>query len=329
VIDADEAATRILEYPRDSLLQCTLSDLFPMPPWAGQVDNLEAIREQMFERAFTWDTIIRRRDGSLLPIRATLRALRVEDGFVVQAVYRDLSLEKRAQMETLQSEKMRLLEEIGSALAHEFNTPLAVALGNLDMLLESGVDPEHSLLLQPARRAVQRIADTVSSIHRFARPVVPSAWAEVDLSVLAWEVVEQTRPLWEAAPHAEGRQITVRLETWPVPGVRADPIELQEGLRELLSNAVQALPQGGTIVVRTEESEGRALLSVADDGVGMSEKVRQFCLEPFFTTRRPAATGLGLNRVYHTAQRHRGRLEIQSAEGQGTCVTLSLPMVQT
>jgi signal transduction histidine kinase len=109
--------------------------------------------------------------------------------------------------------------------------------------------------------------------------------------------------------------------------VHAHLLELQEALRELLANAVQALPQGGTIVVRTEQVDDYALLGVSDDGVGMSEHVRQFCMEPFFTTRRPAATGLGLNRVSHTALRHRGQIDIESREGHGTRVTLRLPLL--
>ena len=78
--------------------------------------------------------------------------------------------------------------------------------------------------------------------------------------------------------------------------------------------------------MRTEEAEGQVLLSVADDGVGMSEMVRQQCLEPFFTTRRPTGTGLGLTRVYDAVLRHRGQVQVESAEGQGTRVTISLPL---
>ena len=99
-------------------------------------------------------------------------------------------------------------------------------------------------------------------------------------------------------------------------------------LRELLANSVQALPQGGTIVVRTEQVADYALLSVSDDGVGMSEHVRQFCMEPFFTTRRPMASGLGLNRVSHTALRHRGQVDVESGEGHGTRVILRLPLLR-
>jgi signal transduction histidine kinase len=152
------------------------------------------------------------------------------------------------------------------------------------------------------------------------------AWTMVDLSLLARDTVELTRPMWETAPQAQGQSIHLRLETAPVPTLRANPVELQEALRELLANAVQALPEGGTITVRTEEADGQVLLSVSDDGVGMPEMVRQRCTDPFFTTRRPAGTGLGLTRVYDTALRHGGQTQVESAEGQGTRVTIRLPL---
>jgi signal transduction histidine kinase len=135
------------------------------------------------------------------------------------------------------------------------------------------------------------------------------------------------RPVWQAEPEAQGQTIRVRLETSSLPALHANPLELQTALRELIKNAVEALPAGGTIVVRTEEVEDTVLLSVEDDGVGMPELVRQHCLEPFFSTHRPGGTGLGLTRVYDTALRHRGQVDVHSVEGVGTRITLSLPLV--
>ena len=110
-------------------------------------------------------------------------------------------------------------------------------------------------------------------------------------------------------------------EDAPVAGDRLGP-----GAPAQHNAAVQALSLGGTIVVSTEVQGEQVVLKVADNGVGMSEEVRQRWLEPFFTTRRPLAAGLGLNRVYHIVLRHRGDLQIESAEGQGTRVIISLPV---
>jgi PAS domain S-box-containing protein len=327
-IDVDEAACRILGYSREVLLQLGVGDIIPLPPWADQVDTLQGVRDQLVRGIpITYDTTVRRRDGSLMPARMTLQMLPTPDGLVTRGTFHDLSMEKQAQLQALQAEKQRLLQEIGSGLAHELNTPLAILMGNVEMALEESEDPELHALLEPARDAAQRISGAVQSIQRFARPVLPGSWTSVDLSQLAAQVVDQTRPLWEAGPQAEGRPIHLYLETLPVAPVRGNPIELQEAIRELLANAVQALPHGGRIVVRADQddSDGQTRLSVADNGVGMTEEVRQRCIEPFFTTRRPAASGLGLNRVHHTVLRHRGRLTIESTEAEGSRITLSLP----
>jgi PAS domain S-box-containing protein len=326
-LDVDDAACRILGYPRERLLQRAISDMIPLPPGSENVDTLAAVREQMIQGiAITYDTIVRRRDGAIIPVRMTIqRVMSIQDRVIFRVTFSDLSREMDAQLHTLEREKQRLLQEIGSAIAHEVNTPLAVVLGNLEMMLEEYTDPDAQMLLRPAHDGAVRISAAVQKLQRFAKLILPSTWAAVDLSRLAEEVVEKSRPIWDTAPRAEGRPIELAVQTVPVPVVRGNPKELLDAVSELLSNAVQAMPHGGAIVVSTSEQDGHALLTVSDTGVGMNDEIRQRCIEPFFTTRRPAATGLGLNRVYHTVMQHRGRLAIESAEGAGTSVTINLP----
>jgi len=330
VIDADGAASRFLGYPRPALLERVLADIIPMPAWADQVDNLGAIRGEMLAgKTFTFDTVVRRRDANLIPVRLELRAFPVPDGFVARGIFHDRRTEERAQAWALQAETLRLLSDIGSGLAHAINSPLAIVLGNMEMLLGETQDPDVRALLEPARNAAERISRALQDLQRFARPVMPGAWTEIDVGQLARDSVEASRPLWETGSKAAGQSICVRVEVQGRLPIRGHALELQEALHELLTNAAQALPEGGTIVVRTEDAQGQVAITVADDGVGMSENIRQFCMEPFFTTRRPSGNGLGLNRVEHIVQRHRGTVEIESAEGQGTRVTLRFPLLRS
>ena len=108
----------------------------------------------------------------------------------------------------------------------------------------------------------------------------------------------------------------------PVTGSEAD---LREALTNLIFNAVDAMPQGGTITVCTHTSNSRIIMEVADTGTGMTEEVRQRCLEPFFTTKGDRGTGLGLSMVYGILQRHQGTVEIETTLGKGTTFRLSLP----
>jgi CheY-like chemotaxis protein len=94
----------------------------------------------------------------------------------------------------------------------------------------------------------------------------------------------------------------------------------------LIFNAVDAMPEGGRIAIEVSIEAGHALLRLRDNGVGMTEEVKQRCLEPFFSTKGERGTGLGLSMVYGIIERHRGRLDLESAPGQGTTFTISLPI---
>ena len=324
IIDADEAACRILGYARQDLLKLRLVDLIPLPPGVDESQALIPLRERVFQGApVNFDASLRRRDGRLIPVRVHLQALPLTEGPVVRGVVRDLSMDRQADAQAVRVEKMRLLSEIGSGVAHHLNSPLAIVLGNAEMLLEEAAESEQRLLLEPIRDAAHRIADAVREIHRFARPPLAGAWTSVDLSQLAGEAVEAARESHRPEPD---RPIRFAVETQPVPNVYGTPSELREAIGELLANAVQALPKGGTIGVRTAQVDDWVVVSVTDDGVGMSDEVRQRCTDPFFTTRRPTSNGLGLTRVYDTVIRHGGHTALESAEGQGTCVTISLPI---
>lgn len=326
VIDVDEAACRILGYSRQDMLQRSLVDLIPIPPGVDESQALIPLRERVFQGApVTFDASLRRRDGGLLPVRVHLQSLALPGGPVVRGVVRDLSMDKHTDTESVRAEKMRLLSEIGSGLAHHLNSPLAVVLGNAEMLLEEVAQPEQRALLEPIRDAARRIAAAVQDIHHFARPALAGAWTIVDVNQLAVEVVEAARAARRQEPDPP---IRMAVETRPVPRIYASPSELREALGELLANAIQALLQGGTIVVRTAQAADRVVVTVTDNGVGMSDEVRQRCTDPFFTTRRPMSNGLGLTRVYDSAIRHGGQVHVESMEGQGTRVTLSLPVAE-
>ncbi|HZS00111.1 MAG TPA: ATP-binding protein [Chloroflexota bacterium] len=326
-LDADDAACRILGYPREELLQRAIRDIIPLPPGAEHVDTLAAVRNQM-ERGVpvTYNTICRCRDGTLLPVRDTIQRVDVPDGFVYRTTFVDLSGEQEAQVRAIQTEKQRLLQEIGVRLAHKLNNPLSVISGNIEMALDEYQEPGLLELLQPVRSAAERVAATVRELGNFTTLTAAGGWASIDLNHLANQVVEEMRARWDGRPRPEGGATTLQLDTVPVASVRGSKAELEEALRELLTNAAQAMPQGGAITIRTGQSKDGVFLSVSDTGVGMNDEVRQRCVDPFFTTKGPAATGLGLNRVYHTVLRHHGHLQVESTIGRGSRMTIVLPL---
>jgi CheY-like chemotaxis protein len=122
--------------------------------------------------------------------------------------------------------------------------------------------------------------------------------------------------------------ITIRMQTELQPNVPvfADEAELREAFTNLVFNAVDALPRGGMITLRTSTQAEQAILEISDTGTGMTDEVRQRCFEPFFSTKGDAGTGLGLASVYGIIQRHGGEIRIHSKLGQGTTFTIRLPV---
>jgi CheY-like chemotaxis protein len=176
---------------------------------------------------------------------------------------------------------------------------------------------------------VDDVAQTVARMGEFYRLREPeSALAPVDLNLLAEHVIDLTRVRWSDMTQHRGAVIEVTLEQDsalpPIAGVQS---QIRDALVNLVFNAVDAMPQGGTLKLRTRiANSGRAKMAVveiSDTGIGMDENTRRRCLEPFFTTKGSRGTGLGLPMVYGVAERHGASLEIESAPGKGTTVRLT------
>jgi CheY-like chemotaxis protein/anti-sigma regulatory factor (Ser/Thr protein kinase) len=153
-----------------------------------------------------------------------------------------------------------------------------------------------------------------------------AALQPIDLEELLGQVVELTRPRWADMPNRHGLVVDLRLEAMEaLPPLAGVPGEIREALMNLVFNAVDALPQGGSIRLRAAVQEPFLAIEVADTGLGMDEEQKARCLEPFYTTKGANGTGLGLAMVYGVMQRHGGDIRIESTPGRGTTVRLLFP----
>lgn len=250
----------------------------------------------------------------------------------LQAAYTELRQSQRAMM---QQERLRALGQMASGIAHDINNTLTPIVTFTDLLLE-----HEPALTERARRCLGNIqtasADItgiVARLREFYRPRdAQEPHVSVDVRALLGEIVDLTRPRWRDMPQARGVVIALQTDfTAEIPPIAGNPAELREGITNLILNAVDAMPEGGTLTLRTrfvrEPSEsGLVAIEVADTGVGMDETTRQRCLEPFFSTKGQRGTGLGLAMVYGVMQRHAGRIEVESARGAGTIVRLVFPL---
>lgn len=240
------------------------------------------------------------------------------------------------QQRMLEQERLRAIGQMASGIAHDINNALAPALLHADALLEHDGTLGESVhaRLDAIRHGIEAVATTVARLRELYRPGAGDTFAPLDANALLRQVAELTRARWHDQAQRDGVDIELRLELAdalpPLPAVRT---ELRDALVNLVFNAVDAMPGGGTLTLasaRAELPDGRAAvgLSVLDSGAGMDEATRARCLEPFFSTKGERGSGLGLPMVALAAERHGGRLDIASTPGHGSRFTLRLPLQQ-
>jgi CheY-like chemotaxis protein len=180
-------------------------------------------------------------------------------------------------------------------------------------------------------QAIQDVAHTVARVREFYRPQQSHAeGAPVSVNRLLEQVIQLTRARWLDMAQERGIAIQMQRDFSPVtPDVLGVESEMRDAVTNLILNAVDAMPAGGTVTVRSRAVAQLAVVEVIDNGIGMDEQARAHCLEPFFTTKGERGTGLGLAMVYGTLQRHGGEIEIESAPGQGTTVRLLFQAAST
>jgi signal transduction histidine kinase len=233
---------------------------------------------------------------------------------------------RRTQSRVVEGETLRAMGEMASGMAHHVNNLLAVISGRTQLLLTRSPAPDTRRPLEIIQRATFDAAEVVRRVLGFASMQTAPAKEPVDLNEVVREVVELTRPRWRDEAQMRSVTIEVGLELGAVARVAGEAPGLREVVMNLIFNAIDALPQGGHIRVRTWGGDDDwVFCAIADDGVGMDEEVRRRALEPFFTTKGPQGTGLGLSVANSIVQRHGGELSLRPNEGKGTVVTLRLP----
>jgi signal transduction histidine kinase/ActR/RegA family two-component response regulator len=246
----------------------------------------------------------------------------------LQAAYEDLHATQQAVM---QQERLRVLGQMSSGIAHDINNAISPIMLYTDSLLETepGLSQRARQGLITIQQAVSDVAETVARMREFYRQREVQAQLEpVQLNALLAQTRELTRARWETMPQQQGIVIQLRLELdEDAPPVLGIATEIREALVNLVFNAVDAMPAGGILTLRTRlTSTDTVVVEVVDTGTGMDEETRRRCLEPFFTTKGERGTGLGLAMVYGTMQRLNGYVEIESAPGLGTTVRIGLPV---
>jgi signal transduction histidine kinase len=241
-----------------------------------------------------------------------------------------LSQLKATQGQMVQQERLHAFSEMAGGVVHDFNNALMAVVGYSEILLRR---PEllndHKTVLEYLKTmntAGRDASQVVTRLRDFYRPREQTdIFESLDFNALLEQIVPLTQPKWKNQALARGCTVSLRLELQKVPPISGNPAELRELLTNLVFNAVDAMPAGGVITLRTRSEDRQVVVEVADTGTGMTPEVRERCLEPFFSTKQDSGTGLGLSMVFGTIQRHEGMLEIDSEVGKGTTFRIRLP----
>jgi PAS domain S-box-containing protein len=258
----------------------------------------------------------------------------------LQAAYDDL---RQTQQAVMQHERLRALGQMASGVAHDINNALAPPSLYVQILLrhEHSLSGEARSYLEIIERSLEDVASTIARLRMFYAAKDEALAAAVDLNRLIAQVAETTRARWSTMPQERGLVIDLKRDLAPdLPPITGDEGEIRDALTNLVFNAVDAMPNGGTLTLRSailspgtaprlEPVRQSVSIEVSDSGLGMTDAVRNRCLEPFFTTKGQRGSGLGLAMVYGMAQRHGADLEIDSEPGVGTTMRLIFPAVTT
>ena len=153
-------------------------------------------------------------------------------------------------------------------------------------------------------------------------------FTQADINELLENVLEFTSVRWQNESESKGIKITIQKEFSPLPPIRGSASELREVFTNLINNALDAMPQGGSIRIKTFTEYSHISIRIADTGIGIPEDKRTRIFDPFFTTKGVKSTGLGMSISYGIINRHQGTIAVDSIEGEGTTFTIKLPIIE-
>jgi len=238
-----------------------------------------------------------------------------------------------SQRQLSQSEKLAALGEVSAAMAHQIGTPLNSISGYIQLMLQEGnLQPEDRNRLKIIESQLDRLADSVKNLLIFTRQPKPLL-KPLNVNEVLEELIRLSLP-WR---HARNVTLLSSLSS-EVPSILGDPTHLQTLFLNLITNALDAMPQGGHLSISTQlqftqapsGENGRWVeISIADTGIGITEESKKLIFDPFFTTKKIGeGTGLGLAICEKIIKEHAGRLEVESEVGKGSTFSIFIPALE-
>jgi PAS domain S-box-containing protein len=327
VVDANPMALNLLGYTMDELIGRYFID-FVDPDSRETVLEIHKNRLSGKWAPDQYETHLVAKDGAV--IHVDLRVAKIRYGRRSAFVGRLESIEERKKEESklVESKKAESLMTMAAGVSGSLRQPLQVISEKLRALKNKN-DPRSPSSME----SLDRIEDAVSQLMTLNRALEGicgsgpdrSGISPCDLRKIVNDAITITGPKLKEK-EKDGVKIGLKTYLRPVSLVQANPMEMQEMIFHIMNNAMDAMPRGGDLYVSTEENAGYAYVFIQDSGIGVPEHLQTRVFDPFFTTKGPEKSGLGLSLSQGIVRRHEGTLEITSRKGQGTIVSIRIPL---
>ncbi|MBI5375258.1 MAG: PAS domain S-box protein [Candidatus Schekmanbacteria bacterium] len=340
IAKCNETAQKLSGYSKDEILGMRPMDFIPADE-KYYIEGAQIIEKLLNNKEpAIWESAIQTKNGDIIPVEWSLNYFYDENGIIMGSIgiCRDLRERKMLESQLMQNSKLAALGQLSAGIAHEINNPLAGILGYSQYLhkkisenTESGLTKEElekiAERMKGLEKESQKCKQIIENLLKFSRPADKGDKGVLYLN----DVINETLEVIEHNLFI--KRITVEKHyTNDIKKIYGNNFELQQVFTNLFMNALQAMPDGGTITVstgnvpHTNQNEEMVYACINDTGEGIDKEHLQKIFDPFFTTKRPGnGTGLGLSVSYGIIKKHEGNIDVVSVKGTGTVFTVTFP----
>ncbi|MCX5864330.1 MAG: PAS domain S-box protein [Deltaproteobacteria bacterium] len=328
IIAANRAAAAMHGYTVDELRNLYIQDIDTAESAAQAPAR---IREILAGKRIEVHMEHRRKDGTVFPVEVRAGLLEIEGRKYILAFDRDVTVRNQTESALQRSRQLAMVGQMAAGLAHEIKNPLAGIKVSMEVLMnELALSPEDKAIFARTVGEVQRIESLLKNLLNYAKTPRP-VFSRIDLNQQLENAMKNAALLLKSAEYAatnrKGLEFVRNLDPM-LPMILADPSQMQQVILNLLLNAMEATPAGGTITVGTRAGRvGTVEVVIADTGKGLSEEACRKAFDPFYTTK-PKGSGLGLAITRRLVEQHHGEIELISALGHGAAFAITLPVEQ-
>lgn len=236
---------------------------------------------------------------------------------------------RKSQEQLVTSEKMRVIGQLASGIAHDINNILSIILGSSEILLNKEHDPESQKRISTITKAANDGASIIKRLQEFSKHEHAQVTGSLNLNEILTEVIEMTTYLIADKRKKENLTITFKTDFSEIPKVAGNASELRSVMTNIIVNAIDSFSKPGSIFITTLwQKPDFVQVIIKDEGKGIEKEILDRIFEPFFTTKGTRGSGLGLSQVYGIISRHHGKIEVESEYGKGTTFFIKIPVLQ-